>query len=107
MIDSFGPRPTASGGHAASNANVVPGEKIVHRPAKKVLPSESVDRNAPTGPKPYFQHTYLERIAAFWPDLPDPGPLEIDVPARDEGAPARLAAAPGDDPAPPTVDIRA
>ena len=126
MIESFGPRPVVPSGPAASLPAMQAGEKVVHRPEKKVLPTEKVDRTAQTGPKPAFQHTYLEQLAALWPEEPDPpvshvdyeqlqeeprhgapGGEGVDTPAA-EGAPAeKPAAALPDDEAEPTVDVRA
>ena len=99
MIESFGPRPTATSGPAASLQNGQSGEKIFHRPPTRVLPAEPVDRTAPTGPRPAFKHTYLEQAAAFWPDEPDPPVPRIahDVPEK----------APSPTPAPRAEDTRA
>ena len=126
MIESFGPRPVVPSGPAASLPAMQAGEKVVHRPEKKVLPTEKVDRTAQTGPRPAFQHTYLEQLAAFWPEEPDPPVSHVDYeqlqeePPRGEprversnapapeGALAEKPAAvlPADD-AEPTVDVRA
>ena len=78
MIETVGPRLTATSGPAAAVPNGQPGEKIVHRPPTRVLPAEPVDRMAPTGPRPAFKHTYLEQAAAYWPDEPDPPVTRID-----------------------------
>ena len=115
MLDSFGPRQIAPSGPAASLPAMQAGEKVVHRPEKKVLPAEKVDRTAPSGPRPAFQHTYLEQVAAFWPEEPDPPVTQIDYAVSDE-EPAASAAPRGEDtfalalleetPPAPTVDIR-
>ena len=89
MIDSFGPRPTVPSGPAASLPAVQAGEKVVHRPERIVLPTETVDRAAPTGPRPTFQHTYLEQLAAYWPDEPEPPVTYIDYGADDGRASAQ------------------
>ena len=126
MIESFGPRPVVPSGPAASLPAMQAGEKIVHRPEKKVLPTEKVDRTAQTGPRPAFQQTYLEQLAAFWPEEPDPPVTHVDYdqlqeeprqgevgvervdtpPAKGEPAEKAAAALPTAD-AEPTVDIRA
>jgi hypothetical protein len=98
MIEAFGSRPTATSGLAASAPNGQSGDRIVHRPPTRVLPAEPVEKAAQTGPKPYFEHTYLERVAAYWPFEPEPPVTRIayDIP----GPQAR---GDGDD---PSVDIR-
>jgi hypothetical protein len=42
-----------------------------------------VDKTAQTGPRPYFSHTYLERVAAYWPNEPEPPAtrVEYEIPA--------------------------
>jgi hypothetical protein len=72
MIESFGPRQTATSGPAATLQNGQPGDKVVHRSPTRVLPAEPVDKSAQTGPRPYFGHTYLEQVAAYWPNEPEP-----------------------------------
>ncbi len=115
MIESFGPRPTATSGLAAALQNGQADEKIVHRPPTKVLPAERVDRTAQTGPRPTFKLTYLEQAAAFWPDEPDPPVTRIDYdmpekspsPAPEPRAEDILAAVqPESGGAEPSVDIR-
>lgn len=71
MIESIGPRPIAPNGPASIVTAIDTGEKVVHRPDNKVLAAEKIDKNAPTGPRPAFQHTYLEKVAALWPEDPD------------------------------------
>ena len=113
MIESFGPRQTVLNGHAAALPAMQAGEKVVHRPQTKVIPTEQVDRNAPTGPRPTFQHTYLQRLSALWPNEPNPPATEVAY-EREEAAPPE--ARPADEPPAifreesaepqPSVDIR-
>jgi hypothetical protein len=118
MMEPFGPRQIAPSGPAASLPAMQAGEKIVHRPERKVLPTEKVERTAQTGPRPAFQHTYLEQLAAFWPQEPDPPVTQVahkdpgrDMPPEDPSARApeptgeRTLTLPADA-AKPTVDIR-
>jgi hypothetical protein len=112
MIESYGPRPAVPAGAAASLPAQAE-EKIVHRPPTKVLPAERVDRNAPTGPRPAFEHTWLQRAAALWPEepapstVPAPAPDQTDVPPQTQAAreTIELLRQSGDGP-PPAVDIR-
>ena len=125
MIEPLGSRLTAQSGPPVSVPTGQPGEKVVDRPAHKVLPAERVPSNGPTGPRPAFQHTYLEQIAALWPEEPEPPVTVIDYEGEHhENAPEpqatpeartpeakapehRLAHLRVEDPAPqPTVDIR-
>lgn len=93
MTDTLGPRPITPGGSAASLAAMQAGEKLVHRPEKKVVPAERIDRSAQTGPRPAFRHTYLQQLAAFWPQEPDPPVTHVDYDA-DAAQPDRRAGAP-------------
>jgi hypothetical protein len=95
------------------------GEKVVHRPERKVLPTERVERTAQTGPRPAFQQTYLEQLSALWPEEPEPPVTRIEYQERSRGAepraaeqepvresaPERAMTTPSDT-AEPTVDIR-
>jgi hypothetical protein len=94
MMEPFGPRVIVPSGPAASLPAMQAGEKVVHRPEKKLLPAERVERTAQTGPRPAFQQTYLEQMAAFWPEEPEPPASQVDYDAAGDGA------APS--PAPPT-----
>lgn len=112
MIESLGPRPAVPSGAAASLPAQAE-EKIVHRPPTKVLPAERVDKNAPTGPRPAFEHTYLQRAAAFWPREPDPPATDLpasedaDVPAETQAARESIEVLrQSAETEPPAVDIR-
>lgn len=99
MIESFGSRPLAL---SVAAAPVSPAdEKVVHRPDTVVLAVEKVDRNAQTGPRPAFDHTYLERVAAFWPDEPNP---RGSLAAYERPPPAEAPAPPAAEDAPPPAD---
>lgn len=116
MIESIGPRPIAPNGPASIVTAIDTGEKVVHRPDTKVLAAEKIDKNAPTGPRPTFQHTYLEKVAALWPEDPDkPEGEEAMGPETETGAPERKATAAETgmtalrkdaETAEPTVDLR-
>lgn len=120
MLDSFGPRQIAPSGPAASLPAMQAGEKVVHRPEKKVLPVEKADRAAQTGPRPSFELTYLQQLAAIWPEEPDPPVTNVDHDsaggdAAPSGAAEARPAQPGTNPAAvalpadtpePTIDIR-
>jgi hypothetical protein len=112
MIESFGPRPAVPAGAAASLPAQAE-EKIVHRPLTKVLPAERIDRNAPTGPRPAFEHTWLQRAAAVWPEEPDPPAADVSEPEDTEATPETQAARASiellrrsGEEQPPVVDIR-
>jgi hypothetical protein len=97
MIEFYAPRPTGTSGPAAALRSGHSDDKVIHRPQTAVLPAEPVEKSAQTGPRPSFRHTYLERVAAFWPYDPEPPVTHVDY-----EIPEPVTHGPEE----PTVDIR-